>query len=67
MSLLDKFVTMAPDQLDDITGRFGPGIAILYGTFTSLTISTLYQHQKSIQEHVATESSSIRTLTGALG
>ena len=57
MSLLDKFVTMAPDQLDDITGRFGPGIAILYGTFTSLTISILYQRQKSIQEHVATESS----------
>ena len=43
---------MAPNQLDDITGRFGPGIAILYGTFTSLTnISTLYQRQKSIQEH----------------
>ena len=67
MSLLYKFVTMAPDQLDDITGQFGQGIAILYGTFTSLTISTLYQCQKSIQEHVATELSSICMLTGALG
>ncbi|KAL7581734.1 hypothetical protein ACA910_022271 [Epithemia clementina (nom. ined.)] len=57
MALLDRFVTMAPDQLDDITSKFGPGIAILYGTFTSLTISILYQRQKSIQESVATEAS----------
>lgn len=57
LALSDKFVTMDPDQLDDITSKFGPGIAILYGTFTSLTISILYQRQKSIQESAALEAS----------
>ena len=55
MKLLDRFVTMAPDQLDNITSSFGPGISILYGTFLSLTLSILYTRQSQIQEVVALE------------
>ena len=54
---LDIFVTMPPSELDDITSKFGPGISILYGTFISLTLSILYNRQRDIQDHVATESS----------
>lgn len=63
---LDSFVTMSPSELDDITSKFAPGISILYGTFISLTLSILYNRQRDIQDHVATESSllvvEIRTL-----
>ena len=65
---LDVFVTMPPEQLDQLSSRFGPGISILYGTFVSLTLSILYRRQQDIQDHVATESSllvyCIRNLLG---
>jgi hypothetical protein len=60
---LDRFVTMPPEQLDDIVSKFGPGIAILYGTFVSLTLSILYNRQQSIQENVAKESSMVVMVT----
>lgn len=60
--LLNKFVTMEPDQLDDITGRFSPGISILYGTFVSLTLSILYNRQQAIQSNVSQESSLLTIL-----
>jgi hypothetical protein len=46
---LDHYVTMEPNQLNDITSKFGPGVSILYGTFVSLTLSILYERQKDIQ------------------
>ena len=60
--LLNKFVTMEPDQLDDITGRFLPGISILYGTFVSLTLSILYNRQQAIQTNVSQESTLLTLL-----
>lgn len=54
---LDHFVTMPPQQLDEITSKFGPGISILYGTFISLTLSILYRRQQEIQDVVAEETS----------
>lgn len=60
---LSRFVTMPPEQLDDIVSKFGPGIAILYGTFVSLTLSILYNRQQSIQENVAKESSLVTLIT----
>ena len=53
---LDEFVTMPPNELDEITSKFGPGISILYGTFVSLTLNILYTRQQSIQNDVSTES-----------
>ena len=46
---LDNFVTMPPEQLDEITSKFGPGVSILYGTFISLTLSILYNRQRALQ------------------
>ena len=46
---LDHYVTIEPNQLNDITSKFGPGVSILYGTFVSLTLSILYERQKDIQ------------------
>lgn len=53
---LDKFVTMPPEQLNEIASTFGPGISIIYGTFVSLTLSVLYNRQQYIQDDVAQES-----------
>jgi hypothetical protein len=60
---LDRFVTMAPEQLDEITSKFAPGISILYGTFVSLTLSILYTRQRDIQGNVALESSYLVLMT----
>jgi hypothetical protein len=49
IKFLDTYVTMEPNQLNDITSKFGPGVSILYGTFVSLTLSILYERQKDIQ------------------
>ena len=59
---LSNFVTMEPDELDEITGRFSPGISILYGTFVSLTLSILYNRQQAIQSNVSQESSLLTLL-----
>lgn len=53
---LDKFVTMQPNQLQEIASSFAPGISIIYGTFVSLTLSVLYNRQQYIQDDVAQES-----------
>eukprot|EP00977_Amphora_coffeiformis_P009666 scaffold2227_cov168-Amphora_coffeaeformis.AAC.3 len=55
--VFNQFVTMTPDQLDDITSKFGSFFSILYGTFVSLTLSILYERQRKIQEAVALEAS----------
>jgi hypothetical protein len=60
---LDHFVTMAPEQLDEITSKFAPGISILYGTFVSLTLSILYTRQRDIQGNVALECSFLVLMT----
>jgi hypothetical protein len=59
----DNFVTMPPEQLDEITSKFAPGISILYGTFVSLTLSILYTRQRDIQDNVALESSFLVLMT----
>lgn len=60
---VDSFVSMPTAQLDDITSKFGPGISILYGTFISLTLSILYNRQRTIQDNVGVESSYLVVLT----
>jgi hypothetical protein len=60
---VDMFVTMPPLQLEAITANFGPGISILYGTFISLTLSILYNRQRSIQETVSVECAYLALLT----
>jgi hypothetical protein len=52
---LNTFVDMPADQLDEITSKFVPGVAILYGTYISLTLSILYNRQKDVQDMVAKE------------
>jgi hypothetical protein len=54
-SYLVTFVDMPADQLDAITSKFVPGVAILYGTYISLTLSILYSRQKDVQDMVAKE------------
>lgn len=63
---LDRFVTMPPAQLDEITSKFGPGVSILYGTFISLTLSILYDRQRELQTGVATECSILILVTRSL-
>lgn len=60
---VDSFVTMPTNQLDEIASKFGPGISILYGTFISLTLSILYNRQRTIQDNVATECACLVVLT----
>jgi Protein of unknown function (DUF4239) len=60
---VDSFVSMPTAQLDDITSKFGPGISILYGTFISLTLSILYNRQRTIQDNVGIECSYLVVLT----
>jgi len=62
-SFLERFVTMPPAQLDDITSKFGPGVSILYGTFISLTLSILYQRVKDLQDAAARESALLTLVT----
>jgi len=50
-------------MLDDVTESFGPGVAILYGTFVSLTLSILYKRKEDIQNQGATESSLLAITT----
>lgn len=61
--LSSSIVTMVPEQLDEITSKFAPGISILYGTFVSLTLSILYNRQQSIQSTVTQESSLLTMMT----
>ena len=42
---------------NEITSKFEPTVAILYGTFVSLTLSILYERQRKIQDTVAVEAS----------
>ena len=63
---LDNYVTMQPDQLADITSKFGPGVSILYGTFISLTLSILYERQRDIQNDAAMEASLLALITRQL-
>ena len=66
IGFLDLYVTMKPDQLADITSKFGPGVSILYGTFISLTLSILYERQKDIQNDAAVEASLLALITRTL-
>lgn len=62
-SFVDSFVTLPPEELDEITSKFGPGVSILYGTFISLTLSILYQRVKDIQDAAAKESATLTLVT----
>ena len=62
-SFLESFVTMPPEDLDELTSKFGPGVSILYGTFISLTLSILYQRVKDIQDAAARESALLTLVT----
>jgi hypothetical protein len=63
---LNYFVTMQPDQLDQITSKLEPVIAIVYGTFVSLTLQILYERQRRIQDAVAMEAALLVNLTRSL-
>ena len=63
VSFLDTFVTMSPEDLDEITSKFGPGVSVLYGTFISLTLSILYNRIKEIQDSAARESALLTLMT----
>jgi hypothetical protein len=63
---LNFFVTMQPDQLDEITSKLEPVIAIVYGTFVSLTLQILYERQRRIQDSVAMEAALLVNLTRSL-
>jgi hypothetical protein len=54
---LVDYVDLPPEMLDEITSKLVPGISVLYGTFISLTLSILYNRQRSVQDSVAQESS----------
>ena len=60
---LEDFVTVDANTLGEIASKFGPGVAILYGTFVSITLSLLYQRQEDIQDLAAKESSQLATTT----
>lgn len=61
--LVESFVSIPFAQLDDITSKFGPGVSILYGTFISLTLSILYNRQRTIQDNVGMECAYLVYLT----
>jgi hypothetical protein len=50
-------------QLVQIASDFAPGVAILYGTFLSLTLSVLYNRQQNLQNDIALETSLLMYLT----
>lgn len=52
-----NFITIPPEYLDNIVSKLAPGIAILYGTFMSLTLSILYNRQRFVQDNVSQETS----------
>lgn len=60
---LDTFVTLPPEQLNEIASTFGPGISIIYGTFVSLTLSVLYNRQQYIQDDISQETSLLTVIT----
>ena len=61
--VVDSISTMPPEQLDEISSKFGPGISILYGTFISLTLNILYNRSRTIQDSVGVECSYLVVLT----
>lgn len=62
--LVDTFVRdIDMRTLDEITSKFSPGISILYGTFISLTLSILYNRQRTIQDNASIECSQLVVLT----
>jgi Protein of unknown function (DUF4239) len=61
--IVDSISTMPPEQLDEISSKFGPGISILYGTFISLTLNILYNRSRTIQDNVGVECSYLVVLT----
>lgn len=62
IELLHEVITTSKPLLDEMLTTFTPGISILYGTFTSLTLSILYNRQRMIQDHVAVECSLLTIL-----
>ena len=52
---LNSIIKTSPSNLIEIVQSFAPGISILYGTFVSLTLSTLYNRQRTIQDGVVAE------------
>jgi len=60
---LDNFVSMSPEEMNELNNQFGPGISILYGTFISLTLSILYTRIKEIQETAANEAALLTLIT----
>lgn len=59
---LHGIITASEDSINEILGTFAPGISILYGTFVSLTLSILYNRQRTIQDNVAVECSLLTIL-----
>lgn len=59
VQFLDGIIVTHASTLGDIEAKFGPGVAILYGTFVSITLSLLYKRQEDIQDIVSKESSQL--------
>jgi hypothetical protein len=56
-AILENVVSQSSTELAEITNQFAPGVAVLYGTFISYTLSILYERQNKIQTNVSMESS----------
>ena len=61
--MVTSFIDLTENQLDEVLGRFAPGVSILYGTLISLTLSILYNRQLTIQDNIAIECSLLTTMT----
>lgn len=63
---MEFVVKTSGDQLEEILTTYAPGVSILYGTFVSLTLSILYNRQRTIQDNVAMETSLLSVITRSL-
>jgi hypothetical protein len=61
-NFLVNFMDSSPQDLDEIVSKLVPGIAVLYGTFISTTLSILYNRQRFVQDSVAQETSMLSFL-----
>lgn len=62
-SFLRTVVDVNENEYEIINGQFGPGVGVLYGTFTALTLEILYQRQCNIQENSTLEASLLAQVT----
>ncbi|GAX14430.1 hypothetical protein FisN_11Hh111 [Fistulifera solaris] len=64
--VMEFVINTSGPQLEEILTTYAPGVSILYGTFVSLTLSILYNRQRTIQDNVAMETSLLSVITRSL-